>query len=304
MHSALVAVEKVLLFKIVSLMNFLKFVLLVGSVSVMAQKSVTDVKELMTFSPDETSIKFNEVYTDNFFFGNFGIKPLVNVIPINNSKVKSIKISAEKGGKKIPNVMELNYDKEGKISKLKVSEMLAGNAREVTYKYQGGVIAEEIFKDAKSTKSNKFYYSNGKMVVENFKGVVDVFQLNGNVLYKNSYLNGKPVFSDRFEGKCRITTYLKEDIDKTCYSNFQSELPMVIEEFVASYSAKGKPTLVPENKWELKKVDELNYAIYRDGKEIYQVKLDKDKRVKTFQFLGNKSENQPAVTYSFAYTYY
>lgn len=286
-------------------MKLLKLFLLVCSFGAMAQTPIKDVKSLLVFQPDENSKTYNEVYTQNFFFGNFGIKPLMNAIPINQSKVKTIKISAEKSGKKTPNIMEIQYDKNGLIQKMNISELLAGNKREVSYVYQDGLILEEKFKDETGVKTNKFNYAEGKMIVQNIKALVDVYELRGDVFTKQSFMDGKQVFKDRIEGKCRITTYLKEDIDKTCYSNFNSELPLVIEEFVNSYDMKSKKTVLsPENKWELKKVDELNYSIYRDGKENYKVKLDKEKRVKTFEFLGNKSENVPAVVYSFAYTYF
>jgi hypothetical protein len=286
-------------------MKLLKLFVLFCSVGLIAQTPIKDVNQLLVFSPDDNSKNLNEVYTQNFFFGNFGIKPLINAIPINNSKVKTIKISAEKSGKKTPNVMELTYDKTGLIQKLNVSEMLAGNKREVTYVYQDGLIAEEKFKDGKQNKVNKFHYAEGKMIIQTFKGLTEVYELKGNVFTKQSFMEGKPVFKDRIEGKCRVTTYLKEDIDKICYSNFESEFPLMMEEFVNSYDAKSKKTvLVPENKWELKKIDDSSYSVLRDGKENYKIKLDKDKRVKTFEYLGSKSENLKPVVYTFTYTYH
>jgi hypothetical protein len=286
-------------------MKLLRFFVLFCSVGLMAQTPIKDVNQLLDFKPDENSKSYNQVYTQNFFFGNFGIKPLINAIPINNSKVKTVKISADKSGDKTPNIMEITYDKAGLIQKLTISEKLSGHKREVTYVYQDGLISEEKFKDASGTKINKFHYAEGKMIVQNIKGLIDVYELKGDVFTKQSFMSGKQVFKDRIEGKCRITTYLKEDIDKTCYSNFNAELPLLVEEYVNTYDMKSKKTvLVPENKWELKKVDDSNYSVYRDGKESYKVKLDKDKRVKTFEFLGNKSENVKPVLYTFTYTYH
>lgn len=271
----------------------------------MAQTPIKEMKSLLVFSPDEHSKTYNEVYTQNFFFGNFGIKPLINAVPINSSKIKTLKISAEKSGKKVANIMEIVYDKNGLIQKMNISDLLAGNKREVTYVYQDGLIIEEKFKDESGTKTNKFHYAEGKMIVQNIKGLVDVYELKGDVFTKQSFMNGKQVFKDRIEGKCRITTYQSEDIDKICFSNFNSELPLVVEEFVNSYDMKSKKTVLsPENKWELKKTDESNYAILRDGKSNYELKLDKNKRVKSFEFLGNKSENLPPVSYTFTYTYH
>lgn len=306
MHKELVDVEKVSLCNHSNLkMKLIKLFVLLFSVSLMAQTPIKEVKSLLVFSPDENSKTYNEVYTQNFFFGNFGIKPLINAIPINSSKVKTLKISAEKSGKKVANIMEIVYDKNGLIQKMNISDLLAGNKREVTYVYQDGLIIEEKFKDESGTKTNKFHYAEGKMIVQNIKGLVDVYELKGDVFTKQSFMNGKQVFKDRIEGKCRITTYQSEDIDKICFSNFNSELPLVVEEFVNSYDMKSKKTVLsPENKWELKKTDESNYAILRDGKSNYELKLDKNKRVKSFEFLGNKSENLPPVSYTFTYTYH
>jgi len=285
-------------------LSFLKFILIFVSIGVFAQsKSVVD--KLLVFNPDENSAKFNEVYTQNFFFGNFGIKTLVNAVPIRTKNIRSIKISAETGSTMTPDVMMLNYDKEGKLMQMKVSEMLSGKAMEVKYVYEDGLISEEIFKDEQGAKSNKFHYAEGKMIVENTKGMIDVYQLRGNVLYKQVYLNGKLVFKDRIEGKCRITSYNQDDIDKTCYSNFNEEFPMTMEEFSASENVKtGKATLVPERKWEVKKLDDLNYSILNGQTEQYRLELDENSNVKNFEFMGIKSELKKPIHFSFTYTYY
>src|SRR5690606_11487845 len=191
----------------------LKYILLFLSVGVWAQ-SKSGVDRLLVFQPDENSVKFNEVYTDHFFFGNFGIKYLMNAVPVDHKDVKSIKISSETEGEKIPDVMILNYDKEGKLTQMKISEKLSGKAMTVDYVYKDGLIQEEIFKNSEGTGSNKFHYAEGKMIVENVKGMIDVYQLKGKLLYNESFMNGKTVFKDRIEGKCRITAYQQDDIDK------------------------------------------------------------------------------------------
>src|SRR5690606_12033632 len=107
-----------------------------------------------------------------------------NAIPMNHKNVKTIKISAETEGEKTPNVFELNYGKNGSLIQMKISEMLSGKAFEVNYVYKEGLISEEIFKDASGTKSNKFHYAGGKMIIENTKGMIDVYSLKEDVLYK------------------------------------------------------------------------------------------------------------------------
>jgi len=284
-------------------MGFLKIIFLFAFIDVLGQSKNTD--QLLVFNPDENSVKFNEVYTENFFFGNFGIKPLVNAIPIDNKNVKTIRISAETEGKKTSDVMILNYDKNGKLIRMKISEMLSGKAMEVNYVYKDGLIQEEIFKEAQGTKSNKFHYAEGKMIVENTKGMIDVYQLKDKTLYKQTYLGGKPVFKDRIEGKCRITSYRNNDIDKTCYSNFSAEFPMTMEEFSTSENAKtGKTTLTPEKQWEVKKAEDKTYSILSGGTELYRLELNKNSNVENFEFMGIKSELKKPIYFSFTYTYY
>lgn len=285
-------------------MKVLKFILVFLSAGVFAQ-SKSGIDRLLVFSPDENSIEFNEVYTKNFFFGNFGIKPLVNSVPVEDKNIRTVRISAETEGKITPDVMVMNYDKEGKLTSMQISEMLSGKAVEVSYVYKEGLITEEIFKDAQGKRSNKFHYAEGKMIVENIKGMIDVYQLKNKILYKQVYLDGKPVFKDRIEGKCRITSYSQEDIDKTCYSNFIENFPMTLEEYSTSENVKtGKASLIPERKWEIKKLDERNYSIFNGPAEQYRLELDGDSNVKNFEFMGIKSEMKKPVHFSFTYTYY
>ena len=270
----------------------------------MAQKN-SSVDKLLVFNPDDNSSKYNEIYTAHFFFGNFGIKPLVNAIPVSNQKVKTLKISSESEGKKTPNVFVLNYDKDGRLTQIKISELLSGKAMTVDYVYKEGLIQEEIFKDSEGNRSNKFHYAEGKMIIENVRGMVDVYQLKGKVLYKQSYLNGKVVFKDRIEGKCRITTYLQDDIDKTCYSNFSGELPFSMEEFSTSENVKtNKISLVSETNWKIQKNTNGTFSFLNGNAELYRMELDKNERIKNFEFLGIKSEFKQPIHFSFQYDLY
>lgn len=285
-------------------MNTLKYILLFLSVSVLAQ-SKSGVERLLVFNPDENSSKFNEVYTHNFFFGNFGIKPLANAVPIETENVKTIRIAAETEGKKIPDVMTLSYDREGKLTQMKISEMLSGKALTVDYIYKEGLIQEEIFKDNEGMRSNKFHYAEGKMIMENVRGMIDVFQLKGNILHKETFLDGKQVFKDRIEGKCRITKYKQDDIDKTCYSNFDGKFPISIEEFSTSENVKtNKISLVSESIWKVEKNTNGTYSFLNGKTELYRLELDKNSTVKNFEFLGIKSEFKQPIHFSFSYTYY
>jgi len=270
-------------------------------------QSKTDLNKFKTFAPDENSVQFNEAYTQNFFFGNFGIKHLINAVPINQKSVKTLTVSADTETKKNQTMMEFFYDEQGKLTQMKISEFLAGNAMTVDYIYKDNLISEEIFTTSEGKKTNKFYYANGKMSVETSKGMFDNYSLKDQILYKTSYLDGKLVFKDRIEGKCRITQYQQEDINKICFSNFNFQLPFSLEEFMPVEDVKtGKTTLVKDKSIEIKKQSESEseYSIFSNQKEVYQLYLDKDLRIKEFKFLGNKSENVKPIQFSFKYEMY
>lgn len=285
-------------------MNLLKIIILVLSVNLFAQGK-TDVGKFKTFAPDENSVKFNEVYTKNFFFGNFGIKHLINAVPINEKSVKTIKVATDTETKKNQTMMDFSFDADGKLIQMKTSEKFSGESVTVDYVYKDNLISEEIFTTSEGEKSNKFYYSDGKMTVETSKGMLDNYSLKDKILYKTSFLDGKIVFKDRIEGKCRITQYQKDDINKICFSNFNYQLPFSLEEFTSVEDVKtSKISLVKDKTIEIKKQSETLYSIFSNQKEVYQLYLDKDARIKEFKFLGNKSENVKPISFAFSYTYY
>lgn len=280
-------------------MNSFKIIFLLLSVGIFAQ-SKTDMSKFKTFNPDANSVKFNEAYTQNFFFGNFGIKHLINAVPINQKGVKTIKVLSDS-----ETMMDFSFDASGKLTQMKVSRTLSGDDITVDYVYKDNVIAEEIFTTSEGKKTNKFYYSEGKMNVETSKGMLDVYSLRDKILYKTSYLDGKLVFKDRIEGKCRITQYQQDDINKICFTNFNYQIPFALEEFTSLEDIKtGKITLKKDKTIEIKKESETEYSIHSNQKEVYQLNLDKDLRIKEFKFLGNKSENVAPINFTFSYTYY
>lgn len=272
-------------------------------VGLIAQK--TDVQNLLVFQPDENSIYFDELYTSNFFFGNFDIRALVNAVPINNDKVKTIKISAETAGITTPNVMQLSYNSEGLLTQIQVASSLAGKEFTVDYQYSDGLLLKEIIKDKNGTKTNKFYFAEGKMIVETVQNMIDVYQLKGKVLYKTSYLKNKPVFVEKILGKCKTTFYMQKEIDKSCYSNFDAEFPLSIERYTTSKNSKTEQTiLVPEATWVVQRNEDGSYGFKSGQTEIYKLYLDKDNRLQKFEFNGNKEEQKKPITFSFTTTYY
>lgn len=280
-------------------MNLLKIIILVLSVNLFSQGKA-DVSKFKTFTPDENSVKFNEAYTQNFFFGNFGIKHLINAIPINEKGVKTIKILSGS-----ETMMDFSFDSNGNLTQMKVSRALSGDDITVDYVYKENLISEEIFTTSEGKKTNKFYYSGGKMNVETSKGMLDVYTLRDKILYKTSYLDGKLVFKDRIEGKCRITQYQQDDINKICFSNFNYQIPFALEEFTSLEDVKtGKISLKKDKTIEVKKQSDTQYSILSNQKEVYQLVLDKNSRIKEFKFLGNKSEHVNPLDFTFSYTYY
>lgn len=261
--------------------------------------------KLLRFEPDENSIKLNEAYTQNFFFGNFGIKHLINAVPVNYGSVKMIKITTDTDTKKNEPIMDFTFDEKAKLIQMKAYEMLFGEAMTVDYVFKDNLISEEIITTLEGKNTNKFFYSAGKMTVETSKGMVDNYALKDKILYKTAYLDGKIVFKDRIEGRCRITEYKMEDINKICFSNFNYQLPFILEDFTSKENVKtGKRSLIKDKTIEIKKVSETQYSIFTNQQEVYQLHLDKDMRIKNFKFLGNKSENVEPFSFNFSYTYF
>ena len=228
----------------------------------------------------------------------------MSAIPINNQSVKTVKIAATHSLKKNQPIMELHYDKEGKISQMKVFEAFFGDAMTIDYKYKEGLLDEEIITQNNQTKKNKFFYADGKMIVENTKGILDVYSLNEKVLSKSNYMDGNLLMMDRMEGKCRITLYRKQPINKVCFSNLKLDYPLTIDEYTNNEDKNGKLNLEKSMSLSLKKDNEFQYSILSNNKELYTLKLTQDLRVKELNFLGIKSEHVNPVDYTFNYINY
>lgn len=304
MQTELVVVEKVSLFNSKGFgLKYISIILLFISSALWSQSKI-DESKIKVFSPDEKSQKYNEVYTQNFFFGNLGLRQLVAAVPIDNKSVKTIKIAATNSAKKNQPIMELHYDRAGKIIQMKIFEAFFGESMTIDYKYKENLLEEEIISHSKEIRKNTFYYSDGKMIVENTKGILDVYSLHGNVLSKTNYLDGNLVMMDKMEGKCRMTLYKKQAVGKVCFSNLNLEYPLSIEEYTANEDKNGKLALVKSETLDIKMESEFNYSISNNGKELYKLILIPNSRVKELKFLGIKSEHVEPVTYTFNYINY
>lgn len=305
MHNEPVVAEKALQFnKDCTMVNLARIIILAFSIGLLAQSN-PKIEELLVFQPNDNSVLFNEAYTSNLFFGNFDIKPLINAVPVNYSNVKTIKISVETDAEKTPNVVEMNYNSEGKLTTAKISEKLFGEAISIEYTYSEGLIHKEIIKNKNGTKANTFYYVDDKMIVKTVQDMIDVYRLNGKVLYKESYLKGKPIFQDKILGNCRTTFYMKQSIDKTCYSNFNNELPLILGKFTASEDTKtGKVTLEPQLTRKIILSSDRVYKIMDGDTESYRLTLNSENRIKEFEFLGNQSQKKKPMKFTFSTIYY
>lgn len=282
-------------------MKALKFLLIFLSISLTAQSKI-DESQWKVFEPDEHSVLYNEIYTRDFFFGNFGLKQLAAGLPISNQDVKTILITAEKGALKNQKVMELQYSANGQLTQMKIFEDFFGKPMSIEYKYKDQLIEEEIITQNKEKKSNRFFYKDGKMVVLNTKGLLDIYSMNQKVLTKQTYMKGELVLNDRMDGKCRITTYNKKAINKVCFSDLNAKLPFVIDEYTQNENATGKLVLEKDQSLRLEQVSEREYKILANELHLYTLKLDQNNRVSEFDFLGIKREQIAPVSFKFNYT--
>lgn len=296
-------VVKVSLFNYTIGLNYFKFIFVFLSVGLIAQTKV-DESQLMVFEPNEQSVQFNEIYTQNFFFGNFGVRQLISAVPINNQSVKTIEITAATSESKAKPVMEMHYNQEGQLTQMKVMKAFFGQEMNVEYQYKEGVLEQEKLIQNKEEKVNLFFYAKNQMIIKNSRGMLDVYSLNGKILTKESYMDGDLVLNDRIAGKCRLTYYQKKPINKYCFSNMNLETPLIIEEYTNNEDRAGKLILQVDQVLKITQNSEFEYSIYSNDSKRYTLKLNQDLRLTEFTFLGSKAEKTKPVNYKFNYIYY
>lgn len=283
-------------------MKVLKYLLVFCSVWVWGQSQIV-ASETMVFEPNEQSIALNQLYTQHFFFGNFGLKQLIHAVPINNQSVKTIEISA-KGVDSSQPVMQLSYDDHGLLEEMKVFAAFFGESMTVKYVYKEGVLSEEQIQQHGETKTNRFYYKDDQMIVLTYKGILDLYKANGKVLLRNSYLDGQLLLNDRLKDGCRTTIYQKSPIHKVCFSNMNLKMPLSIEEFTQSQNKQGEMELLKDQTLRIEAINAQDYRIFNDEKEEYQLTLKTDGRVAEFSYNGNKSTKTPSINFIFNYINY
>lgn len=280
----------------------MKYIFVFLTVGLFAQSKL-DESQLKVFQPTEKSKVFNKVYTQNFFFGNFGVKQLIAAVPINNDNVKTIEIVAETSSMKDEPVMELLYNSSGDLIQMKVKQAFFGKEMLVDYQYKDGYLVEEKLTQPNEVTVNRFYYTDDKMVIENSKGILDIYTLEGEILLKNSYIDGELILSDRMVRNCRLTNYQRKPINKICYNNLNLKLPLTIEKYTNNENEAGRLVLQVDEVLSIDKSSDLEYDIKISGQSRYKLKLNQDSSLAEFAYLGNKEDKTKPVKYKFNYIY-
>lgn len=280
----------------------MKYIFVFLTVGLFAQSKL-DESQLKVFQPTEKSKVFSKVYTQNFFFGNFGVKQLIAAVPINNDNVKTIEIVAETSSMKDEPVMELLYNSSGDLIQMKVKQAFFGKEMLVDYQYKDGYLVEEKLTQPNEVTVNRFYYTDDKMVIENSKGILDIYTLEGEILLKNSYIDGELILSDRMVRNCRLTNYQRKPINKICYNNLNLKLPLTIEKYTNNENEAGRLVLQVDEVLSIDKSSDLEYDIKISGQSRYKLKLNQDSSLAEFAYLGNKEDKTKPVKYKFNYIY-
>lgn len=280
----------------------MKYIFVFLTVGLFAQSKL-DESQLKVFQPTEKSKVLNKVYTQNFFFGNFGVKQLIAAVPINNDNVKTIEIVAETSSMKDEPVMELLYNSSGDLIQMKVKQAFFGKEMLVDYQYKDGYLVEEQLTQPNEVTVNRFYYTDDKMVIENSKGILDIYTLEGEILLKNSYIDGELILSDRMVRNCRLTNYQRKPINKICYNNLNLKLPLTIEKYTNNENEAGRLVLQVDEVLSIDKSSDLEYDIKISGQSRYKLKLNQDSSLAEFAYLGNKEDKTKPVKYKFNYIY-
>lgn len=266
-----------------------------------AQQKIVE-KDLMVYQPSAASIKLNKAYSENMFFGLFGVKPFIKALHPNESKIKTVTIT-NSSTKKV--AYKANYDELNNLTSIELTDEVA-KPTTVKYTYKDGVIASEtIERKGVEKKVNHFFYNQENMFVKNANQLFDIIWLEGDVMMKKTYLEQKIGFEDRLMHDCRITKSIGQDINKTCYSNSTFKVPFKLKEFTPDVEPKTEKINLIDGNWSEIKLMSLNkYQILKNNKPQFEVVLDQNNRLKEFNFLGNKADKQQPLQFTFTYTFY
>lgn len=266
-----------------------------------AQNTIVE-KDLMVYQPTANSAKINKAYSENMFFGLFGVKSFIKALDLNESKIKTITIT-NASTKKV--AYKANYDANDHLLDFEITDEV-GTPFKVNYTYKDGVIeTEKIERKGSESKVNQFFYNQDIMYVKNANKLFDMVWLEGDVMLKKTYLDQKVGFEDRLMHDCRITKSLGKDINKVCFSSSTFTVPFKIKEYTPDVEPRTEKVNLIEGSWsEIKLISQNKYAISIKNQPQFEVVLDQNQRIKQFNFLGNKADKQTPLQYNFTYTFY
>lgn len=293
-------VEKVLLYNRMKKLAFL--VLMIQSLIVFAQKTI-DSESLKTFNVTNDSKKVNSAYAENMFFGIFGVKHFLNALDINQKGIKTVTITSNANPKVKTPVYKALYNADGTLNTFEISEQI-GKALQVKYDYKQGVIEKEtIHYQGKNPINHTFYYNDDKMYIQKPDQKFEIVWLEGDVLLKKVYTENKVGTEDRLMHNCRITKSIGQDVNKVCFNDSSFKVPLIITDYVPEVDAKTlKINLIKGEQSQIKSIAENKFAIILQGKEKFHISLDKEKRIKSFNYLGNPVLKEKPIEFTFAYT--
>ncbi|WP_230466767.1 hypothetical protein [Faecalibacter macacae] len=282
--------------------KFAFIVLMIQGLMVFAQKTINS-ETLKTFNVNEDSKKVNSAYAENMFFGIFGVKHFINALDVNYKGVKSITITSNANPKIKTPVYKALYNQDGTLDMFEISEQI-GNALQVKYDYKEGVIAKEVIHyQGKNAILNTFYYNDDKMYIEKPNQKFEIVWLEGNVLLKKVYTENNVGTEDRLMHNCRITRSIGQDINKVCFNDANFKIPLVITDYVPEVDANTlKINLLKGEESQIKSIGTNKFAIVLQGKEKFHISLDKENRIKSFNYLGNPALQEKPIEFTFAYT--
>ncbi|MBF0596261.1 hypothetical protein [Faecalibacter rhinopitheci] len=271
---------------------------------IFAQKTI-NTESLMVFTPTEDSKKINQAYAENMFFGIFGVKHFINALDNNLKGVKTVTVTSNANPKINYPVYKAIYNQDGTLKTFEISEQI-GNALQVNYEYKEGVITKEtIHYQNKEEMVNTFYYSDNKMYIHKPNQKTEIVWLEGDVLLKKVYSENILGTEDRLMHNCRITKSIGQDVNKVCFSDSNFKIPLVITDYVPEVDPKTlKINLNQGEKSEIKLIGERKYGITLQGNERFQIILDKEQRIISFNYLGNKALKEEPIQFKFTYTMY
>ena len=278
------------------------FVLMIQSLMIFGQKNINP-DNYKSFNVSSDSKKINQAYAENMFFGIFGVKHFINALNLNYNGVKTVTITSNANPKIKTPVYKAIYNQDGTLNTFEISEQI-GKALQVKYDYKEGVIDKEIIHyQGKNALINTFYYNDDKMYIQKPDQKFEIVWLEGDVLLKKVYTEGAIGTEDRLMHNCRITRSIGQDINKVCFNDANFKVPLIITDFVPEVDEKTlKINLIKGEQSQIKLMSENKFAIILQGKEKFHITLDKNQRIKSFNYLGNQARKEAPIEFLFAYT--